>query len=1251
MNGLHEERMKMRAIAMTCAVALAAAVSWGAEPAPTGLWVVSEAAIEPKQVFDLTEDGGLDWVLPNVDRRKGGGAIALAAAQGAAATLPSSRQAGGAAGAPAAPAALYQQAADYPDFTCADGTEHAGRQTLKAFYRNDAPAVRIAVPAGSGTVTLFLGVSPGAFDAKYRATLGGATTGNALWGRRKITLGYTAPRADTLAIALYRGGASNVGIFAAAARTGTVKRVEPTVAAPPPPMPEGLVNLAVGRPVAAKGKDNSERPAPIYPVLDPKDLLTDKYSTGGCHGWRIKDKDLPVVYANPGASPASFLNGAIRIPPKAVAVHPGPDRDVAIGWRSPVGGTVSVKAKVTHGHARGGSDGVSVTLFHETRAGRKPLVQGQVSPGGSLTLPTEQNAAGLAAVAVAPGDGLRLLVAKRDHHNADTAIIEWTISEAGGAKRVWDLAADVAADIHAGNPHADSHGNAGIWHFLAPSALHPPGQLAAHPWSAAQLVDGVRVVGGYSCDPVYDGPEVDEWVEIDLGADRAFSAVKLYPIWAHSRSGQGAPGFPVDYTVAAKPDGGAYVTVKAVTGQVNPGIAPVTVRFARRQARHVKIAVTKVSEPAAGETKHALRLAEVEVLGQAAAESATKAAPPAVPQPHWRLRTDDTAVTVAVIDHRPVICDLRNPRQGWNWTASPVAIPLPSHVKVAGAKDIQPATWKFLNAVEDAKDGKTVTLAFACDQAEHVLFTCAWWAAAGPGPVQYSESIRSKDGKAVSLGAPRESLDLKVKSDRHVVLWRFHKDAGAPAVARSLFHDLLADGSRLEAPLNQGGQGSGFGFIPLLALDSADHGLYVGYECQGGRLVASASGSHPVTVQLEAGASPAGSGGSLPSVYIGAYRGDVDDGCNGLKRWFYAHKVPENIRKDPTEPWTQFAAMWTRKPGWSHWQEVFAQGMKEKLSDVGIESVCIDNGWWPDRKPDQWIGDPVRWPDGMAVAGKLAHENGFKLTLYFLLRGGGDYVKRLHEAMTAYGVDTYRSDFGAPSLALLDALKAVHPNFRHEHCSGGAPGKDFAMARRATVMFGIDIYDTLSNRKMFHTSSYCLPPAQIQSPIDVLSAPPAFALRSAMQGAFDIGIGTHGGKLVMPSDYPVLIEPARENLALYKTRLRPLIREANLYHLFLRPDGVDWDGLQYYSPAGRKGAVLLFKQNSKVDTRRIVLKGLDRQRRYGLSFQDRMVQNTRKTGAELMDDGFDVTMAGQFVSEIVWIQAEEDRSVRQGERR
>jgi hypothetical protein len=136
-----------------------------------------------------------------------------------------------------------------------------------------------------------------------------------------------------------------------------------------------------------------------------------------------------------------------------------------------------------------------------------------------------KNSDKLAAVPVAKGDGISLVIGRPGDRHGDTILTECVITEVTGEKRVWDLAKDVVTDIQAGNPHADTLGNAGVWHFLAPKAgafvgEEPP--LASHPWSPDQLTDGVRVVGGYSSDPVYDQPAIDEWVEIDLGADRLF---------------------------------------------------------------------------------------------------------------------------------------------------------------------------------------------------------------------------------------------------------------------------------------------------------------------------------------------------------------------------------------------------------------------------------------------------------------------------------------------------------------------------------------------------------------------------------------------------------------------------------------------------------------------------------------------------------------------------------------------------------
>jgi hypothetical protein len=101
--------------------------------------------------------------------------------------------------------------------------------------------------------------------------------------------------------------------------------------AAPPPWPE-----------AAPEKD--ARAAVLADLLATKMIAGE----GGAEraGWG--SAQTPCAYANAAREPAMLLGGLIKLSPRSVAVHPGPDRDVAIGWRSPMAGTVSVEARVTH---------------------------------------------------------------------------------------------------------------------------------------------------------------------------------------------------------------------------------------------------------------------------------------------------------------------------------------------------------------------------------------------------------------------------------------------------------------------------------------------------------------------------------------------------------------------------------------------------------------------------------------------------------------------------------------------------------------------------------------------------------------------------------------------------------------------------------------------------------------------------------------------------------------------------------------
>ena len=163
--------------------------------------------------------------------------------------------------------------------------------------------------------------------------------------------------------------------------------------------------------------------------------------------------ELPSIVANSS-------DQHVRIPgnmkPKSVAVHPTPDKQVVIGWRSPMTGPVTISAVAQHAHPECGN---GVTWVLELRKGstRQRLAAGVAAGGTPVKIgPFEGQA-------VNKGDLLTLAIGPRDgNHSCDLTALDMTIN---GGDTTWDLAQEVSPDILAGNPHNDSHGNTAVWHF------------------------------------------------------------------------------------------------------------------------------------------------------------------------------------------------------------------------------------------------------------------------------------------------------------------------------------------------------------------------------------------------------------------------------------------------------------------------------------------------------------------------------------------------------------------------------------------------------------------------------------------------------------------------------------------------------------------------------------------------------------------------------------------------------------------
>jgi hypothetical protein len=212
-------------------------------------------------------------------------------------------------------------------------------------------------------------------------------------------------------------------------------------------------------------RTSSPLPA-IGPATPIKQTLSDKVDSlpgvPKTRGWAIRG--MPWFGANAAHEPG--VSGNLTVPARSAALHPAPDRDVAVGWRSPIVGRVAVTGKLAMADSKGGN-GVDWSVVLEGKAMRQVLARGEVGTGGRQSLSAARDNK-LAEVAVEAGDVLSLIVsAKRGDHSCDTTATELRIAEIGGQARVWDLAKDVVDDVQAANPHADGLGHAGVWQFYA----------------------------------------------------------------------------------------------------------------------------------------------------------------------------------------------------------------------------------------------------------------------------------------------------------------------------------------------------------------------------------------------------------------------------------------------------------------------------------------------------------------------------------------------------------------------------------------------------------------------------------------------------------------------------------------------------------------------------------------------------------------------------------------------------------------
>jgi hypothetical protein len=344
---------------------------------------------------------------------------------------------------------------------------------------------------------------------------------------------------------------------------------------------------------------------------------------------------------------------------------------------------------------------------------------------------------------------------------------------------------------------------------------------------------------------------------------------------------------------------------------------------------------------------------------------------------------------------------------------------------------------------------------------------------------------------------------------------------------------------------------------------------------------------------------------------------------------------------------------------WTDWAQA---GVSDRPGALNWHDPAV-RGWLITDPPDGWqphefkgvtidIGVPAArdWAEAKVI--QLAAD--FHLDMLehdgYLVAQGCDRPNHPHAPLGASGAKTYSSEDylwveGANAVDVSDratrayyyvqsALRRRFPGLLLEICNDGGRMVDFGSAAHGDYFSITDAYDPLSNRRAFFDASYVLPPAMLETYVEKWPAPRIenfrYMLRSGMMGWFSLMQDSNTWSAEQRA-------AAREEFALYKRRLRPLIREADLYHVSNRPDGVHWDGMEYFDAKAGRGALFAFRGSSQEnDSHVFVLRGLRKDGRYRITFHDGSSQDHIASGEQLMKSGVTVRRSMNNSSEIVF---------------
>lgn len=646
----------------------------------------------------------------------------------------------------------------------------------------------------------------------------------------------------------------------------------------------------------------------------------------------------------------------------------------------------------------------------------------------------------------------------------------------------------------------------------------------------------------------------------------------------------------------------------------------------------------------------------------------------------YTLKNENISVTLAADQNKEYITELKNLESGHNWIAGAQEIPL-NYKYSSGTLSWTLKTAELNNSkkLEGIGEEACHTLTLTYSGSISGLSLKSIYAIYPTGPLYHYSEIINNTGKTLEFNSSDLVIaDTNFTAPSNLTLYRFNRsrynNGFDGSFTTGVFKDSVGTNGFFKTQTENSWLLSS-GMLPFTVMQGSGEGLYMGYEWSYGEsILRTQSDSKKFKLSASLGISDDvitrenGETLLIPAVFFGAYSGDVDEGSNQMKEWFYNHLMTASLRENANEPNIELHL------------PLFAESDLKgylydcDLEDWGVELTKMDY-WWtvPSNSgfdaylEQRWNPDSSKWPNGMTY-GKLVKASypSVKTSLYMAdtyqgvdigtKEGRQAQLNALKERLSNWEIDYWRSDFDLlkPNnyqnheglMYILDELTEWDEDFRYEHCSAGGSLKDFSTLRRMTFMTMEDSGGALNHRMAFYSNSYMINPVQLKFDMgfDWTSSEDSNYINSNQEEWYTYNVRTAMMGAMMVQNVSLRLNSQelaalKEGWALYKEKQRPILKGAEVYHILPMPTGNTLDGMMFYNDDINEGSVFIFRDKSGETSKQIKLKGLDENATYKLTFEDRTNLNCEKSGKELMETGVNVSgLTSVYDSEIIWIE-------------